>query len=280
MKVSEVWWTTVIIPHLYHILSTFYTTIIPQFSKIYHNGSPDCRSRWRSFRRSWCLAQDLHRDAGNNSHHLETDGTIKVFMKQFENVVSAMFDRSYIYIYMYIYICVCVCSDFWVGWITPKKYQSVHQIAGRSSSGRLWVSSWTAGEDGLDDDDGDGDMLWWRQFGERWTIAEREECEMPSGKAAFLALDWVRNSKPWKLLKLAMVIYGLLFFRARNVECHELQPIGAQVSSPLRFAEDVDEANEAWAVDALSLWVAHKVCHLNSLSHFCCGLSPIHQTDP
>ena len=48
----------------------------------------------------------------------------------------------------------------------------------------------------------------------------------------------------------------------------------------LRFAEDVDEANEARAVDALSLWVAHKVCHLNSLSHFCWGLSPIHQTYP
>ena len=167
---------TTFIPHFIHI----YTTIIPQFSKIYHNGSPDCRSRWRSFRRSWCLAQDLHRDAGNNSHRLETEGTIKVFMKQFENVVSAMFDRSYIYIYICIYI--CVCSDFWVGWITPKKYQSVHQIAGRSSSGRLWVSSWTAGEDGLDDDDGDGDMLWWRQFGRGEQLLSARNVKCPQEK--------------------------------------------------------------------------------------------------
>ena len=218
---------TTFIPHFIHI----YTTIIPQFSKIYHNGSPDCRSRWRSFRRSWCLAQDLHRDAGNNSHRLETEGTIKVFMKQFENVVSAMFDRSYIYIYIYVYIYICV---FWfLGWVDHSKEIS------KCSSNSWEVQLWPSVSFKLDSRWGWPRWWWWwwwyvmmATVWERWTIAEREECEMPSGKAAFLALDWVRNSKPWKLLKLAMVIYGLLFFRARNVECHELQPIGAQVSSP------------------------------------------------
>jgi len=160
-----------------------------------------------------------------------------------------------------------------LGWVDHSKDMS------KCSSNSWEVQLWPSVSFKLDSRWGWPRWWWWwwwyvmmATVWERWKIAEREECEMPSGKAAFLALDWVRNSKPWKLLKLAMVSYGLLFFRARNVECHELQPIGAQVSSPsaLRRMSTKPMRRGLLTHEAFG-W-------LISLSHFCWGLSPIHQT--